>query len=476
MKKILSGFIVYLFISGSVYSQYFDQWTDHVPLTDSLSNNTNPSLVRMEDPFPMKLMMVWEKSVDSLSTSVYIDNILDTISEQLIISDSGIHYTKPQIMYGSWYPYDTLFYVLYETNQNGNQDIYIMAYLAEGIWGSPAPFANSLEDETQLSVGFNAFWDKNKDNYLSSVAWICNGRLNLRNFMIGAQGYYFGEDILIDSNFCSDPSINNQNELIYTKSDSAGSRILKSIWSYPGTWGEPQLVYEETNARNPTTALHLFTPCWSANQDSSWTIMLESNVNTYNISSEQPLNPAAVGMISADGSPQSYISICYPVDGYDEILMTPDPHSLEFENFSNSGTMNQNPQFFKGESESFLYHWWDYIVWESYRNNHWQIWSSKNFNGYSNVYELDNIEMMLSAHPNPFTHETTIEFTLDSRSDVIIEVYDSKGTKAGSIANRSYDQGEHQLRWNGEGLPAGVFIIKMVVKNTIYTSKLIKNQ
>ncbi len=82
----------------------------------------------------------------------------------------------------------------------------------------------------------------------------------------------------------------------------------------------------------------------------------------------------------------------------------------------------------------------------------------------------------MSVHPNPFTHETTIEFTLDLRRDVIIEVYDNRGTKAGSIANQSYDQGEHQLRWNGEGLPAGVYIVKIIVEGKVYSSKLIKKR
>ena len=80
-----------------------------------------------------------------------------------------------------------------------------------------------------------------------------------------------------------------------------------------------------------------------------------------------------------------------------------------------------------------------------------------------------------STHPNPFTHKTTLEFTLDSRSDVAIEVYDNRGIRVGTIANQSFDQGEHQLRWNSDGMPAGVYIIKMTVGDMIYTKKVVKS-
>lgn len=478
MKTILSG-ILLLFIACSTQGQNFDQWTDPIPLTDSLTDNNNPFLLRMEYPSPMKLMMVWEKSIDTLSTSIFLDNILDTISEELLLADLGIHYTNPQIMYSEyWFPSDTLLYLFYETDQNGNQDIYFMTYSIGGVLSAPVAFANSQDDEEQLSVGHNEFWDGNKDNYLSSISWICNGNLYVRNYMIGEQGYYFGENILIDSNYCNDPSINNQNDLIYTKSDSSSSKIMKSTCDYTGTWSNPQLVYEETDALNPTTALHYFTPCWSANQDSLWTIMLNNTGNIYNISSDNPLDPTALGMIMGEEgffSTEVYIAITKPDNGFNEIFMNPEPFSHDFENFTNSGTMNQNPQFFMGESEGFLYHWWDYLVWESLRNGNWQIWSSKIFNGYSDIKEFGNGTLILSTHPNPFTHETTLEFTLDTRNEVAIEVYDNRGMLISTIADQSFDQGTHQLRWDGGGLAAGIYIIEMTVGDMVYTAKVVKS-
>ena len=470
--------LIFIFLGGfsiGVTAQELWNWTDPAPLTDSISNNTNPFLLRMDLQFnPMKLMMVWEKSVDSTSTYLYLNNLLDTFPAELVIFEEGVHFSNPQLFYGPWYNSDTLFFIVYETNQNGNQDIYMIPYMNGGIIGNPAPFAASQEDEPQFSACFNGFWDKTKDNYMSSIAWVCSGNLYVRNYMIGTQGYYFSDMILIDSNYCSDPTINNQRGLIYTKQDSAGSKIKKSVCNYQGIWDEPQIIYEESDASNPTTALHLFTPCWSAKTDSLWTIMLGSSNNTYNISSEEPLDPAAVGMISTEGSPQSYISVCFPDNGNDEILMTPSPHSLDFENFSNSGTMNQNPQFFKGESEAFYYHWWDYLVWESYRNNHWQIWYSKNFNGYSSISENNNNKAKLTVYPNPLTTSTTIEYELTEPSHVQLSIYNAIGGVVYKAEERIMPQGKHSFTWTPERLPEGMYYAVLKSEEGISVVKLIK--
>lgn len=79
-------------------------------------------------------------------------------------------------------------------------------------------------------------------------------------------------------------------------------------------------------------------------------------------------------------------------------------------------------------------------------------------------------------HPNPFTHETTLEFTLETRSDVLIEVYDNQGLKVDVITNHSMDKGEHQLRWNGNTLPAGIYIITMTTRGKTYSAKVIKTE
>ena len=168
-----------------------------------------------------------------------------------------------------------------------------------------------------------------------------------------------------------------------------------------------------------------------------------------------------------------WIAITHPENDFDEIFMTEGFGASNFENFSNSGTMNKNPQFYHGEA--YDYCWYDYLVWESQRNGHWQIWTSKVIQCAGFIGEENVTESFLSIHPNPFTYETSLEFTLDTRSDVTIEIYDNRGKHISTIANKTFDQGEHQLRWDGAGLSAGIYIIKMTVGDMVYTSKVVKS-
>jgi flagellar hook assembly protein FlgD len=121
-----------------------------------------------------------------------------------------------------------------------------------------------------------------------------------------------------------------------------------------------------------------------------------------------------------------------------------------------------------------MYAWYDYIVWESYRNGHWQLWSSKVYQNVGSISEDEKKNSFITSHPNPFSHETTIKFTLDTRSDVVIDIYNNHGMYIRSIASKSLDAGKHQLRWNADGMAAGMYIIKMNVGDKMYSTKVIK--
>jgi len=82
---------------------------------------------------------------------------------------------------------------------------------------------------------------------------------------------------------------------------------------------------------------------------------------------------------------------------------------------------------------------------------------------------------ILIIYPNPFTQETTLTFELKSQNDVLIEAYDTQGRLVDEIVRRNYNQGKHQLRWNAQSLPDGIYIIKMMVGDKVYSNKIIKS-
>ena len=154
--------------------------------------------------------------------------------------------------------------------------------------------------------------------------------------------------------------------------------------------------------------------------------------------------------------------------------MNPDPWGITFEDFTNSGVENRNAEFFLGEDETSSC-FYIYLTWESKRNGYWQIWSSKKILCIGAIEENDGAASFLGIQPNPFNNETTLRFTIDSRSDVSIDIYNNSGVYVSTLANKSFDQGTHQLRWNAEGHAAGIYVVKMRVDDKIYTSKLIKH-
>ncbi len=479
MKKIKTGLIaltLICIIGLTGYSQGYYEWGDPFPLTDSLSDNSNPSMYLI---YNTGLYMVWEKQIDSVSTSIFMDNILDAEPAQEVLSANGVLYRNPQIMNANYYPNcDSVFFLVYETNENGNIDIYFKAYMTDGSFLPAEPLVTTPFDDYQLTVGQIDYWDGG-GYFRDAALYIRNDSLFARNLMRDGWYIYFDDEDLIDSSFCSSP-VALDNYVSYLKEEDGEFHIYHSSCNNSGNWGAPQVMYDSADCRNLDFSLHYGNLVWSAYKDTTWRIMTldlwGGETYTYDIFKETPFDPAALGLIIGVKSwwGESWIATPFPENDLDEIFMTEWAGVSNFLNFSQSGTMNRNPHFFIGEPTNYCQY--DYLVWESFRNEHWQIWASKVIQCAGSVSETDLDEQFMSVHPNPFTHETTIEFTLDLRRDVIIEVYDNRGTKAGSIANQSYDQGEHQLRWNGEGLPAGVYIVKIIVEGKIYSSKLIKKR
>ncbi|MBT4250316.1 T9SS type A sorting domain-containing protein, partial [bacterium] len=73
--------------------------------------------------------------------------------------------------------------------------------------------------------------------------------------------------------------------------------------------------------------------------------------------------------------------------------------------------------------------------------------------------------------PNPFSNQTKFTFELSSNAQVSISIYTLGGKKIKQIDNKSYQQGFHQVNWNGRNqfgslLANGVYIYKIIAKNS----------
>jgi PKD repeat protein len=94
----------------------------------------------------------------------------------------------------------------------------------------------------------------------------------------------------------------------------------------------------------------------------------------------------------------------------------------------------------------------------------------------SGVVGIQEVEFLhsLSVAPNPFSEEIAIDFTLDSDSDVEIDLFDIMGNQVETVANEKRAQGKQQFKHSTSKLAAGVYYLKVKAGNDEVCRKLIK--
>lgn len=472
----LIAIIFALFLTNNIYSQY--DWSTPQALTDSVSDNTNVDIKFMLD-YPVKyLFMAWEKSSDSTSTSIYFRDLLSSNTEIELLSDDSVHYTNPKFMnifYATMYS-DTLFYLFYETDKNGIKDIYYIAYSTDGNFGEPIPFIESLYQDFAFDIQG------------PTIVWIQDDNLMYSEYDEDEPNSFI-DPVIIDEVGCFNPVFGDGHCVLWEKKIDSLSHIYGAHRTgYGSTWAEPILMYDSGYAVNlnhsPYGFHRLFT--FSAYTDSTWKLYSSNyNLNSpwihfkeYDIQQNKPFDPAIsiykVGQW--DLLDHNYISFPYEVFGNSEIYMNLDPFVSSFTNLSNSATNNRNSNFFHGTN----YQTDDlqievYNVWESYRNNHWQLYYSKSLIDWVEVNEMSFYNQFFNISPNPSKSKININYFLEKNSLVNIEVYDLHGKKIATVLERVQDKGEQNIKWEFPAeIPSGIYFIILSNGNERYSQKIIK--
>ncbi|MEQ1796488.1 MAG: DUF4082 domain-containing protein [Lacibacter sp.] len=64
-------------------------------------------------------------------------------------------------------------------------------------------------------------------------------------------------------------------------------------------------------------------------------------------------------------------------------------------------------------------------------------------------------------YPNPFNQSTVVEFTIPTRQNVLIGIYDIKGRLIQTLVNETRQKGTYTMQFNRNGLSAGMYYLKM---------------
>jgi hypothetical protein len=82
------------------------------------------------------------------------------------------------------------------------------------------------------------------------------------------------------------------------------------------------------------------------------------------------------------------------------------------------------------------------------------------------------------AQPNPFASATVLRFALSSPQQVRMAVYDVTGRQVSTLADGTYEAGEHSVTWNavdadGKRPASGLYFLTVETGNTSVTRKLV---
>ncbi len=75
-------------------------------------------------------------------------------------------------------------------------------------------------------------------------------------------------------------------------------------------------------------------------------------------------------------------------------------------------------------------------------------------------------------YPNPFNTSTTIKFDLPRDSDVLLEIYDILGRKAGQIRQENQKAGSHRFIWNAGEHKSGIYFYRITAGDFVGTEKM----
>ena len=80
---------------------------------------------------------------------------------------------------------------------------------------------------------------------------------------------------------------------------------------------------------------------------------------------------------------------------------------------------------------------------------------------------------LFQNYPNPFNPETTIRFGVPKEAHIRIKVYDLRGREICILVDKKFPSGVHDIQFNAEGLPSGVYIYRIQANNNQLVKKMV---
>ena len=80
---------------------------------------------------------------------------------------------------------------------------------------------------------------------------------------------------------------------------------------------------------------------------------------------------------------------------------------------------------------------------------------------------------LIGNYPNPFNPSTTIEFQLNANGHARLEIFDILGQQVATLLDGPMAAGTHQLEFNGDNLPSGIYFYQLHAAEQVFTRRML---
>lgn len=75
-------------------------------------------------------------------------------------------------------------------------------------------------------------------------------------------------------------------------------------------------------------------------------------------------------------------------------------------------------------------------------------------------------------YPNPFNPSTTITYSIPGPGEIKLIVLDALGREVATLVNGYKPAGIHDVAFNGENIPSGMYYYRLITDGTTITRKM----
>lgn len=93
--------------------------------------------------------------------------------------------------------------------------------------------------------------------------------------------------------------------------------------------------------------------------------------------------------------------------------------------------------------------------------------------GIDNTTSTPEVSSLEDIYPNPVSTSTTVSFYVGQKENVSLKIFDMRGSLIATLADASFEEGDHEIAWNATDVNAGIYFLRMEAAGYSENRKLI---